>query len=155
MQLNFQSFYLGKSGLIHLIKLSLNSPHFLFIALSLTLVYSVLFFIVNLESNLVLLFKNQNWRWQYYFVQTDTMEYMYENEHKTKRHYSVITERRHSVTFQSPFSRSNARYISVTIQSLFSVRIKYALLKECDMVENLYLYVLSYTWYVSISDFSF
>ena len=36
--------------------------------------------------------------------------------HKTKRHHSVKTERRHSVTFQSPFSRLNGRYISVTIQ---------------------------------------
>ena len=40
--------------------------------------------------------------------------------HKTKRHHSVKTERRHSVTFQSPFSRLNGRYISVTIQSPFS-----------------------------------
>ena len=36
--------------------------------------------------------------------------------HKTKRHHSVKTERRHSVTFQSPFSRLNGRYISVTFQ---------------------------------------
>ena len=44
---------------------------------------------------------------------------LYTNEfclHKTKRHHSVKTERRHSVTFQSPFSRLNGRYISVTIQ---------------------------------------
>ena len=37
-------------------------------------------------------------------------------QHKTKRHHSVKTERRHSATFQSPFSRLNGRYISVTIQ---------------------------------------
>ena len=36
--------------------------------------------------------------------------------HKTKHHHSMKTERRHSVTFQSPFSRLNGRYISVTIQ---------------------------------------
>ena len=40
--------------------------------------------------------------------------------HKTKRHHSVKTERRHSVTFQSPFSRLTGRYISVTIQWPFS-----------------------------------
>ena len=40
--------------------------------------------------------------------------------HKTKRHHSVITERRHSVTFQSLFSRLNGRYITVTIQWPFS-----------------------------------
>ena len=40
--------------------------------------------------------------------------------HKTKRHHSVKTERRHSVTFQSPFSRLNGRYISVIIQWPFS-----------------------------------
>ena len=36
--------------------------------------------------------------------------------HKTKRHHSVKTERRHSATFQSPFSRLNGRYISVIFQ---------------------------------------
>ncbi|XP_078339759.1 uncharacterized protein LOC144627248 isoform X2 [Crassostrea virginica] len=36
--------------------------------------------------------------------------------YNTKRHHSVKTERRYSVTFQRPFSRLNGRYISVTIQ---------------------------------------
>ena len=49
-----------------------------------------------------------------------TLVYHHAQMHKTKRHHSVKTERRHSVTFQSPFSRLNGRHISVTIQWPFS-----------------------------------
>ena len=71
--------------------------------------------------------------------------------HKTKRHHSVKTERRHSVTFQSPFSRLNGRYISVTIQWLqggvvhnpFYIRYLthvsiYPLILVCGFIEELY-----------------
>ena len=60
------------------------------------------------------------------------------NMHKTKRHHSVKTERRHSVTIQSPFSRLNGRHISVTIQWPLNVIEKS--LKTDDLVHKLHAF---------------
>ena len=53
------------------------------------------------------------------FIKKLEQNFHYGN-HKTNRHHYVKTERRHSVTLQSPLSQLNGRYISVTIQSSFS-----------------------------------
>ena len=64
--------------------------------------------------------------------------------HKTKRHHSVKTERRHSVTFQSPFSRLNGRYISVTIQWPF--RAIQAPFRRLSVIFNFLFSVYTCNW---------